>query len=52
MDNMIYVPLEDFEEKCKAQAELVVVKRYLEANDRYGVLEELRRILGLENKND
>lgn len=51
MDNMIYVPLKDFEEKCKAQAELAIVKRYLEANDRYGALEELRLILGLEKKN-
>ena len=49
---MIYVPLEDFEEKCKAQAELIIVKRYLEANNKYGSFDELRQILGLENKND
>lgn len=50
--SMIYVPLEDFEEKCKAQAELDIVKRYLEANNKYGSFDELRQILGLENKND
>lgn len=50
--NMIYVPLEDFEEKCKAQAELDIMKRYLEANNKYGSFDEFRQILGMEFKND
>lgn len=50
--NMIYVPLEDFEEKCNAQTELIVVKRYIEANNKYGSFDELSQILGMECKND
>lgn len=50
-ENMIYVPLEDYQNKCKAEAELDVVKRYLDANKRFGSYDELRQILGMEQNN-
>lgn len=46
--NLIYVPLNDYQEKCKAEAELAVVKRYLKANEKYGLYDDLRQILGME----
>lgn len=47
-ENMIYVTLEDYQNKCKAEAELDVVKRYLVANAKYGSYDDLRIILGME----
>lgn len=52
-ENMVYVPLEDFERKCKAENELEVVKRYVEANRVYNIFNDLGVILGMEmKKND
>lgn len=48
-ENMIYVPLEDFERKCNAESELNVVKRYLVGNRGYSLLDDLRTLLGMED---
>lgn len=51
-ENMIYVPLEDYQKKCKAEAELETVKRYLDAYKKYGSYDELRHMLGMEVQSD
>ncbi len=51
-DHMIYVSVCDYQKKCKAEAELEVVKRYLVANNQYGSFNDLRVILGMEKKDD
>lgn len=50
--NMICVSLEDYQNKCKTEAELEVVKRYLTANAKYGSYDDLRVILGMEVQHD
>lgn len=51
--NMIYVTLEDYQNKCKAEAMIEIAKRYLEANAKYSSYNDLRMILGMEvNSND
>lgn len=51
-ENMICVSLKDYQNKCNAEAELEVVKRYLAANMKYGSYDELRVILGMEVQGD
>lgn len=50
--NMINVPLEDYQSKCRAEAELEIVKRYLVVNSQYDIYKELRALLGMEVKCD
>lgn len=43
---MIAVPLEDYQNKCKAEATLEIVKRFVVTNDKYHSYGDLRALLG------
>lgn len=43
---MIAVPLEDYQNKCKAEATLEIVKRFVVTNDKYNSYGDLRALLG------
>ena len=45
-ENMIYVPLEDYQKKCKAEAEFEMVNRYLDSCKKYGSYDELMALKG------